>query len=233
MGVVVLPKTLTAKTEAKAADVMADFNAIVDAINGSLNLENLAESIRNALLPTGAVIVVATAAAPTGFLLCQGQAISRTTYAALFAKIGTTFGPGNGTTTFNLPDLRGSTVAGTDAGAGRLTSNNALGARGGEEKHILTIGELAAHFHNLNANTGNASAAHTHSLSLFLSNGYQPTSTGGDGKFAYRGGGAEGVTSGESNSHTHLINADTNSQGGGEAHNNMPPYQCLNWAIKT
>lgn len=230
MGVVVLPKTLTAKTEAKAADVMADLNALATAVNGKLDLENLAESIRNALLPTGAVIQVALAAAPTGFLLCQGQEVSRTTYAALFAKIGTTFGAGNGTTTFNVPDLRGRGAVGVDAGAGRLTANNTLGAVGGEEKHTLTVGELAAHFHNLNANTGAESATHYHTLSLLIQNGYQATS---GGKTAYTGGGSEGFTSTEQGSHVHNINANTDTRGSGEAHNNMPPYTVLNYAIKT
>lgn len=230
MGVVVLPKTLTAKTEAKAADVMADLNALVTAVNGKLDLENLAESIRNALLPTGAVIQVALVSAPTGFLLCQGQEVSRTTYAALFAKIGTTFGAGNGTTTFNVPDLRGRTAVGVDAAAGRLTANNTLGAGAGEEKHTLTIGEIAAHFHNLNANTGGESATHYHTLSLLIQNGYAATA---GGKTAYTGGGSEGFTSTEQGSHVHNINANTDTRGSGEAHNNMPPYTVLNYAIKT
>ncbi|MBN3010378.1 tail fiber protein, partial [Ruthenibacterium lactatiformans] len=66
-------------------------------------------------MPVGCVIPFAGAAAPTGWLLCQGQAISRTTYAQLFSVIGTTYGSGDGKTTFNLPDMRGRVAVGSDA----------------------------------------------------------------------------------------------------------------------
>lgn len=79
---------------------------------------------------------------PTGWLLCDGSAISRTTFATLFAAIGTTFGAGNGTTTFNVPDLRGRVPVGVDGAAGRLSANDALGQSGGEETHALLYGEL-------------------------------------------------------------------------------------------
>ncbi len=62
--------------------------------------------------PIGSIIPYGGTTAPNGFLLCQGQAISRTTYAELFAVIGTSFGSGNGSTTFNVPDLREATTKG-------------------------------------------------------------------------------------------------------------------------
>lgn len=68
--------------------------------------------------PAGAVIAFAGQTAPSGWLLCQGQAVSRTVYADLFAAIGTTYGVGDNTTTFNLPDLRGEFIRGFDAGRG-------------------------------------------------------------------------------------------------------------------
>ena len=64
------------------------------------------------VMPVGCVIPFAGAAAPTGWLLCQGQAVSRTTYAQLFSVIGTTYGSGDGSTTFNLPDMRGRVAVG-------------------------------------------------------------------------------------------------------------------------
>ncbi len=70
------------------------------------------------LVPSGAVLPFAMNTAPTGWLACSGQAISRTSYADLFAAIGTTFGAGNGSTTFNLPDLRGEFIRGWDNGRG-------------------------------------------------------------------------------------------------------------------
>ena len=69
------------------------------------------------VLPTGSVIPFAGKTAPTGWRMCQGQAVSRTTYAQLFSVIGTTFGSGDGSTTFNLPDLRGRVAVGVDSDA--------------------------------------------------------------------------------------------------------------------
>jgi microcystin-dependent protein len=81
---------------------------------------------------TGDVIPTARSTAPAGYLLCFGQAISRTDYVGLFTALGTTFGVGNGSTTFNLPDFRGRVAAGkSDMGgsdAGNLTGGGVLGA---------------------------------------------------------------------------------------------------------
>jgi microcystin-dependent protein len=70
-------------------------------------------------VPTGAVFNLATTTVPTGYLECDGSAVSRTTYADLFAAIGTVWGSGNGSTTFNVPDLRGEFVRGWDNGRGQ------------------------------------------------------------------------------------------------------------------
>lgn len=72
----------------------------------------------NPTVPAGAVMTFAMQTPPNGWLECNGTAVSRTTYAALFAAIGTTYGAGNGSTTFNLPDLRGEFVRGWDHGRG-------------------------------------------------------------------------------------------------------------------
>ena len=79
------------------------------------NLNKLKDGIFQAA-PVGAVMHFARTTAPDGWLECNGQAVSRTTYADLFAVIGTTFGVGNGSTTFNLPDLRGEFIRGWDNG---------------------------------------------------------------------------------------------------------------------
>lgn len=74
-----------------------------------------------ARMPSGAVTMHAANTAPTGWLECNGAAVSRTTYAALFTAIGTTWGTGDGSTTFNVPDLRGEFVRGWDHGKGTDT----------------------------------------------------------------------------------------------------------------
>jgi len=78
------------------------------------------------------------------WLICNGAAISRTTYSALFNLIGTTYGAGDGSTTFNIPDLRGNVPVGKSTD----TEFDTLGKKGGEKTHKLTVAELAAHSHN-------------------------------------------------------------------------------------
>ena len=89
---------------------------------------NLANAVAAAggLAPTGVVLPFAGAAAPVGWLLCYGQTVSRATYAALFAAIGTTYGAGDGSTTFALPDLRGRIAGGKDdmGGTGSLAADH-------------------------------------------------------------------------------------------------------------
>jgi microcystin-dependent protein len=106
---------------------------------------------------TGTVLPFAGAAAPAGWLLCYGQAVSRADYPNLFAAIGTTFGAGDGATTFNVPDLRGRVAAGKDdmggVAAARLTNagtgnpgidGSTLGAAGGADRLALSAAELPA-----------------------------------------------------------------------------------------
>lgn len=108
------------------------------------------------LVPVGVVVPFAGSTSPAGWELCYGQAISRTTYAGLFATISTTYGSGDGSTTFNVPDLRGRVSAGKDdmggTAASRLTStvltaSNTLGATGGTQTHTLTEAQMPAHSH--------------------------------------------------------------------------------------
>lgn len=101
----------------------------------------------NRLVPPGSVMFYAAATPPNGWYACDGTAKNRTTDAALFAVIGTTFGAGDGTTTFNIPDARSRNVVAAGQGTG-LTLRN-LAATGGEEAHALTIPELPSHNHTI------------------------------------------------------------------------------------
>jgi microcystin-dependent protein len=187
-------------------------------------------------VPTGALLPFAGSAAPNGFLLCGGQAASRTTYAVLFAVIGTTYGTGDGSTTFNVPDLRGRLPAGKDdmngSAANRVTSGGSgitgttLGASGGEETHLLASGEMPAHTHAVSGNTG-AGTAHHHAGVPTLNGQFAP----GSGSNATVNT-STGNSSDES-SHTHPISLTSASTGGGGAHNNMPPALVVNYIIKT
>lgn len=99
-------------------------------------------------LPTGSVSAYGGSAAPGGWLLCDGAAVSRTTYAALFAVIGTTYGVGDGSSTFNVPNLKGRVPVGRDAAQAEFDT---LGETGGAKTHTLTTGEMPAHTHTVYA----------------------------------------------------------------------------------
>jgi microcystin-dependent protein len=159
-------------------------------------------------VPSGGLLPYAGSTAPSGYLLCFGQAVSRTTYADLFTAISTTYGVGDGSTTFNLPDLRGRVIAGQDdmggTSADRLTNQSGgldgdvLGDTGGAETHTLTTAEMPAHTHTV--------------------------PSGGAGASNYALGGPAGSFS---------ASQTTGSEGGGGAHNNVQPTIILNYIIKT
>lgn len=98
-------------------------------------------------IPPGAIVGYGGAVAPTGYLVCDGTAVSRVTYAFLFAAIGITWGPGDGSTTFNLPDMRRRIpvgVGGTDPFALLPTT---LGSYGGTDDVTVTSNQMASHTH--------------------------------------------------------------------------------------
>jgi len=121
-------------------------------MSNARNIAVAGTSAPGGLAPAGVVLPFAGSTAPSGWLLCFGQAVSRTTYATLFTAIGTAHGAGDGSTTFALPDLRGRVGAGKDdmggTAASRLTSGGsgvngaALGASGGAQTHTLTNAQL-------------------------------------------------------------------------------------------
>ena len=92
-------------------------------------------AILSALLPAGMIVQYGAAAAPTGWLICDGTAVSRTTYATLFGIIGTTHGAGNGSTTFNLPDGRDRSLRGKGSGT-------SLGGTSGSDSVTLTLAQV-------------------------------------------------------------------------------------------
>lgn len=100
------------------------------------------------LVPAGTIVAFGGNAAPPGWTLCDGRTVARVgEFSSLFGAIGVTYGPGDGTTTFSLPDLRGRVVVG--AGTGATLSPRLLGERVGEERHVLTLTEMPAHSHTV------------------------------------------------------------------------------------
>ena len=117
---------------------------------------------------TGDYLPTGRSAARLGTILGMGQAVDRVQYAGLYAAFGITYGQGNGSTTFNLPDLRGRTVAGTDLGAGRLTAQIAgtLGSFGGVEQVQYTVSGSAAS-QNVSGNASVSGTAYTNGLGTY------------------------------------------------------------------
>lgn len=138
--------------------------------NKSLVKAMLDDDAQARLVPPGAVLDFGGSTAPTGFLICDGSAVSRTTYADLFAAIASNHGSGNGTTTFNIPDYRGRVTRMTDGSAGtdpdKLT-RTAMNSGGNTGNNVGSIqaDDMASHNHTANSHTHAISdPAHHHAL---------------------------------------------------------------------
>lgn len=111
------------------------------------------------LIPPGVMVDYAGINIPSGWLGCDGSEVSRTTYAALFTEIGTIWGAGDGSTTFNLPDYRSRSSVGTGQGAG--LTDRVLGTYGGEETHTLSKAEIPPHTHQYLDAIGNVQSGNS------------------------------------------------------------------------
>ena len=198
--------------------------------------------------PVGAVWDFAGTSAPTGWVFCYGQALSRATYATLFAAIGTAYGAGDGSTTFNVPDCRGRVVAGKDdmggSSANRLTAQtggvngDALGATGGAETHALLIAQITAHTHGAGSF---AAANHGHPLRTSLLEDTNADATGGvmlnltaaETKAAYTGTASDVAGRQIGGSGALNVSGTSGSAGSSSAHNNVQPTIILNKIIYT
>lgn len=189
-------------------DSIFGFDGIPTDIPGGYELSN--ESFGGGL-PTGGVCQFAGSTAPSGYLICDGSAISRTEYASLFGVIGTAYGVGDGSTTFNIPNIKSKTPVGLDSND---TDFNTLGNTGGEKTHTLTESEMPVHYHERiralegNQYLGKGTGSKTNVVGTTFNTGqYDYTDTTNN-------------------------NYATGSAGGGLAHNNMQPFIVMNYIIK-
>ena len=199
----------------------------------------------------GVILMYAGSIPPSGYLICDGSPVSRSTYPDLFAAVGTTYGSGDGSTTFNLPNLSGRVAIGS-------SSTHLLGTSAGEEEHVLTVSEMPSHNHEIPTH-GHANSitvktpvlSHTITQAVFKYNRPNGTVTC---RTANAGGGiARRGTSNATASRTtavaiaaHASQAcamsgsisdcdafNSASVGSGAAHNNMQPFVTLNYIIST
>ena len=215
------------------------------------------QPVQPTVTPAGVIHMFAGSISPSGWLICDGSAVSRTVYADLFKVIGTTYGAGDGNTTFSLPDMRGRTPVGVGQGVG-LTART-LGGTVGQENSSLIEANLPAHAHSFTPSGSLTSeSSHTHtspnagghihssnnSFLLYVGSGGGANLNAGSTYQIYnlnatiQSNGDHNHGSTNSNSgHTHTFNgsAGTTGNGNGTASSftNMPPAIGLNFIIKT
>lgn len=218
------------------ANLPMNGNKVTGLANGTnpQDAATVAQLTAGTSVPIGAVIDYFGATPPTGFLFAAGQEVSRSTYAALFAVIGTAGGAGNGSTTFNLPDYRGRVGAARDNMGGTPADRlfwfdmptSVLGAGVGEQGIFLSEAEMPAHTHAVSGAAA-SSGAHTHTV-----NGVSGSlvSAGPSGSTEMPQPSA--TTTSSSGAHTHTVTGTAASTGGGQAHLNVQPTIICNKIIR-
>jgi len=189
--------------------------------------------------PTGLTVAYAGTTAPSGWLLCDGSAVSRSTYSDLFNVIGTTYGSGDGSTTFNLPDLRGRFAVGlgTHVDVDALNDNDgvAVGSRRPKHAHTFSL-------------SGNSGGGHSHSVTINSVGGHTHNITGTSGSFGVISGPGSTVyasgskSTSSAGSHSHSLGSIGTAGGGSHTVtgtigqsgiDDTPAYIVLNYIIKT
>jgi microcystin-dependent protein len=162
--------------------------SLIDPVSFAGDLARMANSIETAFsyganMPSGSIVTFAGAAAPAGWLLCNGAEVSRETFSNLFGVVGVRYGAGNGLTTFAVPDLRGKVPVGLSTDV----EFNTLGKTFGAKTHTLTISEMPSHSHTIQTKQAGSFTANE------VGKGDQSSGTGAQGTAAILptgGGGA-------------------------------------------
>ena len=171
-------------------------------------------------LNTGLIIPWTDSSVPTGYLECNGQAVSRSTYAALFAVVGTTYGSGNGSTTFNVPDLQDNITL-------SKSPNKALASTGGANT-VASTGNVPGNAGNTTISTPTM-ASHSHPFHTCPGNPGKPASPGGNVPFGQNQSPLSMSNTGGGGAHGHPLSANFT----GDATSVLQPYVTLIYIIKT
>ncbi|CAF0787097.1 unnamed protein product [Didymodactylos carnosus] len=198
---------------------------------------------------TGTVQIFASAIVPPlPWLLCNGTAVSRTEYRRLFFVIGTSYGNGDNSTTFNLPDFRGRFPLGVDESGTVNIDAGTVGLLGGVNVQQLSVEQLPSHKHDQGTLVATAAGDHSHS---YYDPGHDHGGRTGEAKMAEgglamnRGGGGDDnqrhshsisrdythITINSAGNHIHPIDGETGSVGGGQSFSLLSPYQTVNYII--
>lgn len=195
-----------------------------------------------ALIPVGTVVPFAGSSIPDGWLEANGQAVSRSTYAQLYGSITTTYGAGDGSTTFNLPDMRTRTAVMTD---GTQTEFDVLGETGGTTSLALSQAQLPSHTHGLGSYASSTAGNHDHRAGV--ANGFAgdldiaiDNSTGSDGgRYSFSDSYTDAshpssyLYADSQGAHSHTFSGTTATTGAGTAHNELQPYLTLRYIVAT
>ena len=169
------------------------------------------------VFPAGVVLFYAGASAPTGWIICDGSEVSRATYPTLFTNIGTTWGVGNGSTTFNLPDFRDRIPVGK-------SGTRALASSGGVETVALSTAEMPTHSHGITDLSHSHETADVDYLNLNLQGGVF------NANFLVSPG--FGGTPYLYSTSASFAGVTVQNAGSGSAHTNMQPYRAINYIIR-
>jgi len=180
-------------------------------------------------IPPGTMVNYGGTIAPTSWAMCDGSAVSRTTYPVLFGNLATLYGAGDGSTTFNLPDARGRVMASPDGGTGRLYGWG-LTAAGGEATHTLSYNEMPVHNHSASdSGHSHSDAGHAH---IYQANNTQLVAAGAGVAVASIPTSGAATTTGYANIQTGYANISVGNAGAGWAHNVVQPTLVTNCIIK-
>ena len=196
------------------------------------------------LVPTGSIVMWPSVAIPTDWKLCNGDAISRTTFNTLFSLIGTTFGAGDGSTTFNLPNYKNRMPYGADTVAVGATGGSANAIVVSHNHGGVTGGQSVTHTHSVSITTGGQSVQHTHDMTTYIGVNAGGGGTAYVGNNSGGGTGSPETTSVNSVDHSHAVSGTTATNSVDHTHTiatdgasgtnaNLPPYLGINFIIKT